>query len=70
LQELNEGLRRQLEIMRSPAALQRRIQESNLGLAPAQPNQVLRLSEAGRELSRAERAQQLAAAPQPIQNAR
>jgi len=70
LQELNEGLRRQLEMMRSPGALQRRIVDLNLGLAPAQPNQVLRLSEAGREPPRAERVQQLAAAPQPIQNAR
>ena len=70
LQEANESLRRQLENMRSPAALQRRIQESNLGLVPAQPNQVLRLVEGGRESSRSEPGQQLAAAPAQIRSTR
>ena len=70
LQEQNEGLRRQLETMRSPASLQRKIQELNLGLVPAQPNQVLRLSETRREPPLAARVDQLAAAPQTSQNAR
>jgi hypothetical protein len=70
LQELNEGLRRQLEMMRSPGALQKKIQDLNLGLVPAQPPQVLRLSEPVREPPRPERADQLAAAPQPTQSIR
>ena len=70
LQEQNEGLRRQLETMRSPAALQKKIQELNLGLVPAQLTQVVRLSEPGKEAVRAERKDQLAAAPQPIQISR
>ena len=70
LQEGNEALRRQLEMMRSPAALQRRIQELNLGLVPAQPYQVLRLTEGGREPARAEAGTQLAASPAQIRNTR
>ena len=64
LQEANEGQRRILEMMRSPAALQKRIQDLNLGLVPAQPNQVLRLTEGGLEPPRAKPGDQLAAAPQ------
>src|SRR5215471_15935949 len=41
LQELNEDLRKKLETMRSPASLQRKIQDLNLGLVPAQPAQVV-----------------------------
>jgi hypothetical protein len=70
LQEANEGLRRQLEMMRSPAALQRRIQELNLGLVPAQPNQVLRLTEGGLEPLRARTGEQLVAAPSQIGSTR
>src|SRR5689334_18350282 len=43
LQQQNEALRRQLEMMRSPASLQKRIQELNLGLVPAQQTQIWRL---------------------------
>jgi len=67
LQELNDGLRRQLETMRSPASLQKRIQELNLGLVPAQLNQIIRRDEPGKEPVRGD---QLAAAPQGIQSAR
>jgi len=66
LQEQNDGLRRQLETMRSPGFLQRKILELNLGLVPAQISQVIRLAEPGTEPSPL---QQLAAAP-PTQSAR
>src|SRR6516225_3952274 len=49
LQEANEAQRKTLEQMRTPAALQKKILEWNLGLLPAQPNQVLRLTEGGLE---------------------
>lgn len=52
LQEQNEDLRRKLESLRSPGALQRRIQELNLGLVPAQPTQIWRLPEPGPEPTR------------------
>jgi cell division protein FtsB len=45
LQDTNEKLRRQLATLRSPAQLDRRVRELNLGLVPPQPNQVLRLIE-------------------------
>lgn len=45
LRVLNEKLRRQLAMLRSPAYLERRVQEMNLGLVPPSPNQVWRLSE-------------------------
>lgn len=67
LQQQNEALRRQLEMMRSPASLQRRIQELNLGLVPAQQTQVWRLPEPGSELRPHG---QLVAAGPPAQNAR
>jgi hypothetical protein len=70
LQEQNDGLRRQLDTMRSPGFLQRRIQELNLGLVPAQISQVIRLDEPGTESSRPQRSEQLAAAPPHIQSAR
>ena len=63
LQQSNEDQRRTLELMRSPGALQKRIQELNLGLVPAQPNQVLRLTEGGVEPAHARPGEQLAVAP-------
>jgi cell division protein FtsB len=45
LQLNNEKLRRQLALLRSPAFLDRRVRELNLGLVPPQPSQVLRLPE-------------------------
>ncbi len=58
MEDQNEKNRRQLGIMRGPQFLERRIKELNLGLAPAQPSQVWRLTEAVPEGSRssAERA--------------
>jgi hypothetical protein len=41
----NEKLRKELAAMRAPAALERRIQELNLGLGPPQPAQKWRLTE-------------------------
>ena len=52
LEDQNEKLRRQLGIMRGPQYLERRIKELNLGLAPAQPSQVWRLSESAAESHR------------------
>jgi hypothetical protein len=52
LEDQNEKNRRQLGIMRGPQFLERRIKELNLGLAPAQPSQVWRLTEAVPEGSR------------------
>ena len=45
LQNDGQKLSDQLSILRSPAMLDRRVRELNLGLAPAQPMQVLRLAE-------------------------
>ena len=45
LQNDNRKLSDQLSILRSPTMLDRRARELNLGLAPAQPMQVLRLAE-------------------------
>src|SRR5215216_6449066 len=52
MEDQNEKNRRQLGIMRGPQFLERRIKELNLGLAPAQPSQVWRLTEAVPEGSR------------------
>ena len=45
LQNDDRKLSDQLSILRSPTMLDRRARELNLGLAPAQPMQVLRLAE-------------------------
>jgi uncharacterized protein involved in exopolysaccharide biosynthesis len=45
LQNDDRRLSDQLSILRSPTMLDRRARELNLGLAPAQPMQVLRLAE-------------------------
>jgi hypothetical protein len=45
LRSLNQRLSDQLAILRSPPTLDQRVRELNLGLAPAQPNQVWRLPE-------------------------
>jgi cell division protein FtsB len=45
LQNDDQKLSDQLSILRSPPMLDRRARELNLGLAPAQPMQVLRLAE-------------------------
>jgi len=45
LQNDDQKLGDQLSILRSPSMLDRRARELNLGLAPAQPAQVLRLTE-------------------------
>ena len=47
LQNDDQKLSDQLSILRSPTMLDRRARELNLGLAPAQPMQVLRLAEPG-----------------------
>ena len=46
--------------MRSPRFLERRIQESGLGLVPPQQAQVWRLAEPARDLSRPEHERQYA----------
>ena len=45
LEEQNELVRKQLANLRSPRFLELRIKESNLGLVPPQPSQILRLNE-------------------------
>jgi len=45
LVKLNDKLKQQLAALRSPAYLEARIKELNLGLMPPQPSQVLRLPE-------------------------
>ena len=45
LLQQNEKLKKQLATLRSPAYLEARIKELNLGLTTPQPSQVLRLSE-------------------------
>jgi len=45
LEASNEKLRKQLATLRSPAQLDRRVKELNLGLAPVLPNKVWRLTE-------------------------
>jgi len=57
----NEKLRKQLAAMRSPRALERRIQELGLGLGPPQPAQVWRLTEPSRDMPRQDGEQQYAA---------
>ena len=52
LEEQNEKNRRQLGMMRGPQYLEKRIKELNLGLVPAQPSQVWRLTEAAPESHR------------------
>jgi hypothetical protein len=47
----NEKLRKQLGTMRSPAFLEMRIRELNLGLVRPEPSQVWRLPEPSRDLS-------------------
>jgi cell division protein FtsB len=61
LRETNEKLCRQLATLRSPALLDRRVRELNLGLVPPQPNQVLCLIEPVPELPTPANATQLAA---------
>lgn len=52
LQDQNEKLRRQMAFMRSPAFLEARVKELNLGLAPSQPSQVWYLKEPSPESRR------------------
>ena len=61
LERQNEKLRRQLETMRSPRSLERRVQDLGLGLVPPQPAQVWRLAEPARDVPRPEGEPQYAA---------
>ena len=61
LKNQSEKLRKQLAMMRSPPALERRIQDLGLGLGPPQQTQVWRLIEPARDLPRGERERQYAA---------
>jgi hypothetical protein len=61
LENQSEKLRKQLAMMRSPAALERRIQDLGLGLGPPQQTQVWRLTEPARDLPHRERERQYAA---------
>ena len=45
LKDINQKLVDQLAMLNSPPMLDKRAQELNLGLAPAQPSQILRLPE-------------------------
>ena len=49
IDEQNEKLRKQLATMRSPAFIETRIKELNLGLAQPLPSQIWRLTEPPRE---------------------
>jgi hypothetical protein len=53
LTEQNDKLRKQLAVLRSPSKLEQRIRdlnkESNLGLGPARPSQIVVLAEPARE---------------------
>ena len=60
LREQNDKLRKQLAVMRSPQYLQSRIRDLKLGLAPAQPGQVLFLPEPSRDAPAATRATEYA----------
>ena len=64
LEEQNEKLSRQLQTMRLPQSLERRIQELGLGLGPPQFSQVLVLSEPAAD-SAAPRGNQAPSAPEP-----
>jgi hypothetical protein len=61
LKNQSEKLRKQLAMMRSPPALERRIQDLGLGLGPPQQTQVWRLIEPARDLPRRQRERQYAA---------
>lgn len=61
LEDQSEKYRKQLGTMRSPSYLERRIQDSGLGLVPPQQTQVWRLSEPVRDLPRPEGERQYAA---------
>ena len=61
LKNQSEKLRKQLAMMRSPPALERRIQDLGLGLGPPQQTQVWRRTEPARDLPRRERGRQYAA---------
>ncbi|HXT12452.1 MAG TPA: hypothetical protein VN873_12885 [Candidatus Angelobacter sp.] len=55
LQDQNDGLRRQLAFMKSPAFLQERVKELNLGLVQPQASQVWYLQEPAPESNHAGR---------------
>ena len=59
--EENENRKKQLANMRSPAFLEMRIKDLNLGLVPPQPTQIWVLAEPGRELRKPSRDLQYAA---------
>lgn len=61
LEYQSDKLRKQLGTMRSPAFLERRIQELGLGLVPAQPPQVWQLAEPAPDLHCLENERQYAA---------
>jgi cell division protein FtsB len=68
LEDQNEKLRKQLGTMRGPQYLEKRIKELNLGLAPAQPAQVWRLTEPTRESPRPPAESQFVAQDLPRSN--
>lgn len=59
--EENENRKKLLANLRSPACLELRVKELNLGLAQPQPGQVWHLDEPAREMPRLPREQQYAA---------
>jgi hypothetical protein len=61
LTDQNEKLRKQLGIIRSPALLEARIKELNLGLLQPDPTQIWRLPEPSREAPALHAGQQYAA---------
>ena len=60
LEEVNEKLRKQLLLMRSPRFLEMRNRDLNLGLVAPQPAQVWRMSEPAPDPTRMEQAHQFA----------
>jgi hypothetical protein len=60
MEEVNEKLRKQLLLMRSPRFLEMRNRDLNLGLVAPQPAQVWRMSEPAADPTRMEQAHQFA----------
>jgi hypothetical protein len=61
LRDQNEKLKKQLAVLRAPAALETRAKELNLGLGPPKPSQIWRLVEPRPDLPQPTRERQYAA---------
>jgi cell division protein FtsL len=61
LRDQNEKLKKQLAVLRTPASLEARARELNLGLGPPNPSQIWRLVEPQPDSPKSERERQYAA---------